>query len=284
MRSVVVTGVSTGIGWGTARVLIRNGLHVFGSVRKQAVADRLAQEFGSAFTPLLFDITDEPAIQAAALLVRERLGGATLFGLVNNAGIATAGPLLHQPIEEFRHQIEVNLVGQLIVTRAFLPLLGTDRVLKGQPGRIVNVSSVGGKVAAPFIGAYAASKHGLEGLSESLRRELLIYGIDVIIVGPGAVATPIWDKAAQIDTAAYTHTEYADILRRFGEYFVQEGRKGFPPERIGATIFTALTAHSPRVRYAVVPQPFRNWIVPRLLPRRLVDVVLARSLGLTRRS
>jgi NAD(P)-dependent dehydrogenase (short-subunit alcohol dehydrogenase family) len=282
MHSVVVTGVSTGIGWGTTKVLLRNGLHVFGSVRKQADADRLAQEFGSAFTPLMFDITDQVAIQAAALLVRERLAGATLFGLVNNAGIATAGPLMHQPIEEFRHQIEVNLVGQLIVTRAFLPLLGTDRALKGQPGRIVNVSSVGGKVAAPFIGAYAASKHGLEGLSESLRRELLIYGIDVIIVGPGAVATAIWDKAAQIDTSAYARTEYADILRRFGEYFVQEGRKGFPPERIGETIFTALTARSPRVRYAVVPQPFRNWIIPMLLPRRLVDAALARSLGLTR--
>jgi NAD(P)-dependent dehydrogenase (short-subunit alcohol dehydrogenase family) len=283
MHSVVVTGVSTGIGWGTTKVLIRNGLHVFGSVRKQADADRLTQEFGSAFTPLLFDITDEAAVQTAALLVRDRLAGATLFGLVNNAGIATAGPLMHQPIEEFRYQIDVNLVGPLIVTRAFLPLLGMDRALKGQPGRIVNISSVGGKVAAPFIGAYAASKHGLEGLSESLRRELLLYGIDVIIVGPGAVATPIWDKAAQIDTSAYANTEYADILRRFAEYFVQEGRKGFPPERIGETIFTALTARSPRVRYAVVPQLFRNWIVPMLLPRRLVDAALARSLGLTRR-
>jgi NAD(P)-dependent dehydrogenase (short-subunit alcohol dehydrogenase family) len=283
MHSVVVTGVSTGIGWGTTKVLIRNGLHVFGSVRKQADADRLTQEFGSAFTPLLFDITDEAAIQAAALLVRERLAGATLFGLVNNAGIATAGPLMYQPIEEFRYQIDVNLVGPLIVTRAFLPLLGMDRALKGQPGRIVNISSVGGKVAAPFIGAYAASKHGLEGLSESLRRELLLYGIDVIIVGPGAVATPIWDKAAQIDTSAYANTEYADILRRFAEYFVQEGRKGFPPERIGEMIFTALTARSPRVRYAVVPQLFRNWIIPRVLPRRLVDAALARSLGLTRR-
>jgi NAD(P)-dependent dehydrogenase (short-subunit alcohol dehydrogenase family) len=284
MRSVVVTGVSTGIGWGTARVLIRNGLHVFGSVRKQADADRLAQEFGSAFTPLLFDITDEPATQAAALLVRERLAGATLFGLVNNAGIATAGPLMHQPLAEFRHQIDVNLVGQLIAIRAFLPLLGTDRALKGQPGRIVNVSSVGGKVAAPFLGAYAASKHALEGLSESLRRELLLYGIDVIIVGPGAVATPIWDKAAQIDTSAYDRTEYGDILRRFSGYFVQEGRRGFPPERIGETILLALTTRSPRVRYAVVPHPFRNWIIPTALPRRLADTVLARSLGLIRRN
>jgi NAD(P)-dependent dehydrogenase (short-subunit alcohol dehydrogenase family) len=217
------------------------------------------------------------------VLVRERLAGETLFGLVNNAGIATAGPLMHQPIEEFRRQIDINLIGQLLVTRAFLPSLGTDRALKGKPGRVVNVSSVGGKIGAPFLGAYAASKHALEGLSESLRRELLIYGIDVIIVGPGAVATPIWDKAAQIDTSAYERTEYGDILRRFGAYFVQEGRKGFPPERIGETILQALTARSPRVRYAVVPQAFRNWIIPMALPRRLVDAVLARSLGLTRR-
>jgi NAD(P)-dependent dehydrogenase (short-subunit alcohol dehydrogenase family) len=284
MESVVVTGVSTGIGWGTSKVLIRSGLHVFGSVRKQSDADRLASEFGGGFTPLLFDITDETAVQAGAQLVREQLGGETLFGLVNNAGIATAGPLMHQPLEEFRYQLEVNLVGQLIVTRAFLPLLGTDRSLRGKPGRIVNVSSVGGKIAAPFLGAYAAAKHGLEGMSESLRRELLLYGIDVIIVGPGAVATPIWDKAEQIDASAYQHTEYADILRRFGEYFVREGRAGFPPERIGETILQALTSPAPRVRYAVVPQRFRNWTIPMALPRRLLDAVLARSLGLTRRA
>lgn len=284
MKSVVVTGVSTGIGWGATKVLIRNGMHVFGSVRKQSDADRLAGEFGGQFTPLLFDITDEAAIHAAAQQVRDRLAGERLFGLVNNAGIATAGPLMHQPLDEFRRQIEVNLVGQLVVTRAFLPLLGTDRGLRGQPGRIVNISSVGGKVGAPFVGAYAASKHALEGMSESLRRELMLYGIDVIIVGPGAVATPIWDKAEQIDPAAYQQSDYAQILRRFGEYFVREGRKGFPPERIGETIAQALTARSPRVRYAVVPQRFRNWIIPGLLPRRLVDTVLARSLGLTRRA
>ncbi len=279
MRSVVVTGTSSGIGWGTASVLIRNGMRVFGSVRKQQDADRLAREFGSAFTPLLFDITDAAAVRAAAAQVREQLGGEKLFGLVNNAGIAVAGPLAHQPIDEFRHQIEVNLIGLLIVTQAFLPLLGADRTLRGTPGRIVNVSSVGGQNAAPFIGAYAASKHGLEGLSESLRRELMLYGIDVIIVGPGAVATPIWDKAEQIDTSAYASTDYGTVFQRFGEYFVREGRKGLPPEQIGATILQALTAPKPRVRYAVVPQRLRNWTLPRLLPRRFVDGLIARGLG-----
>lgn len=279
MRSVVVTGTSSGIGWGTASVLIRNGMHVFGSVRKQQDADRLIAEFGSAFTPLMFDITDTAAVRAAAELVRERLGGATLFGLVNNAGIAVAGPLMHQPIDEFRYQIEVNLVGALIVTQAFLPLLGADRALRGAPGRIVNISSVGGQNAAPFIGAYAAAKHGLEGLSESLRRELMLYGIDVVIVGPGAVATPIWDKAEQIDTAAYAGTDYDAVFQHFGEYFVREGRKGYPPERIGEVILQALTVPKPRVRYAVVPQRFRNWTLPRLLPRRIVDRIIARGLG-----
>lgn len=280
MDSVVVTGTSSGIGWGTARALIGAGMHVFGSVRRQQDADRLSAELGSAFTPLLFDITDAAAVQAAAGQVRAQLGGATLRGLVNNAGIAVAGPLMHQPIDEFRHQIEVNLVGPLIVTQAFLPLLGADRTLRGAPGRIVNISSVGGQTAAPFIGAYAASKHALEGMSESLRRELMLYGIDVIIVGPGAVATPIWDKADQIDRSTYAGTEYETILRRFATYFVKEGRQGLPPERIGAAVLQALTAPRPRVRYAVVPQRFRNWTLPRLLPRRLVDQMIARGLGI----
>jgi len=279
MKSVVVTGTSSGIGWGTASVLIRNGMRVFGSVRKQQDAERLAAEFGSAFTPLIFDITDAAAVRAAAEQVREQLGGETLFGLVNNAGIGLAGPLMYQPIDEFRHQIEVNLIGPLIVTQAFLPLLGADRSLRGTPGRIVNVSSVGGQNGGPFLGAYAASKHGLEGMSESLRRELMLYGIDVIIIGPGAVATPIWDKAEQIDTSIYAGTNYGEVFRRFGEYFVREGRKGYPPERIGEAILHALTTPKPRVRYAVVPQRFRNWTLPRMLPRRMVDRIIARALG-----
>src|SRR6478672_6878938 len=265
MQSVVVTGVSTGIGWGITKVMTQRGFRVFGSVRKTQDAERLSKEFGERFVPLFFDVTDEVAVQAAAQQVREQLNGETLFGLVNNAGIAVAGPLLHLPTDDFRHQLEVNLVSVLIITKAFVPLLGSDHSLRGKPGRIINISSVGGKSGGPFLGAYSASKHGLEGFSESLRRELMLYGIDVIIVGPGSVATPIWDKAAQIDTSAYDRTEYADILRRFSGYFVQEGRKGFPPERIGETILTALTTRSPRVRYAVVPHPFRNWIIPTAL-------------------
>ena len=186
MKSIVITGVSTGIGWGAAKVAIQKGFRVFGSVRKAADAQRLSAEFGPNFTPLIFDVTDEAAVAAAARQVREALGGETLFGLVNNAGVAVAGPLLHLPIAEFRQQIEINLTGAVIVTQAFAPLLGADKDLKGPPGRIVNISSVGGRNATPFMAPYNASKFALEGLSESLRRELMLFGIEVIVVAPGA--------------------------------------------------------------------------------------------------
>ncbi|HWY25598.1 MAG TPA: SDR family NAD(P)-dependent oxidoreductase, partial [Nevskia sp.] len=182
MRSVVVTGVSTGIGRATATLLAAKGFRVFGSVRKAQDAAALAQALGAAFEPLVFDVTDEAAVPAAAQAVRARLEGQTLAGLVNNAGIAVAGPFSHLPVAEFRKQLEVNLVGPMIVTQAFLPLLGTDPSLNGPKGRIVNISSVGGKIGAPFLGPYVTSKHGLEGFSESLRRELMHYGIDVIMV------------------------------------------------------------------------------------------------------
>jgi NAD(P)-dependent dehydrogenase (short-subunit alcohol dehydrogenase family) len=279
MQSVVVTGVSTGIGWGITKVLIQHGLRVFGSVRKTQDAQRLSKEFGETFVPLLFDVTDEAAVQAAAEQVREQLNGETLFGLVNNAGIAVPAPLIHQPTEEFRHQLEVNLVSVLIVTKAFVPLLGSDRSLRGKPGRIINISSVGGKVGGPFIGAYAASKHGLEGFSESLRRELMLYGIDVIIVGPGVVATPIWDKAEQVDLSMYAHTEYVEATKRVQEYMIQGGRRGYPPEKVGEVVWHALTTPQPRVRYAVVPGNFISRLIRMLLPRRVIDRFIARNLG-----
>ena len=279
MRSVVVTGVSTGIGWGILKVLIQKGFRVFGSVRKKEDAERLSIEFGENFIPLIFDVTDEPAVQAAAKQVREQLHGETLFGLVNNAGIAIAAPLIHVPTADFRHQLEVNLVSVLIVTKAFVPLLGSDRSLRGEPGRIVNISSVGGKRGGPFLGPYVASKHGLEGFSESLRRELMLYGIDVIVIGPGAIATPIWDKADQSDISLYENTDYFEAGKRLLKYMVKDGKKGYPPEKVGEVTWHALTTSKPRVRYAVVPgNPIRNFIQS-LLPKRVLDNIIAKNLG-----
>jgi NAD(P)-dependent dehydrogenase (short-subunit alcohol dehydrogenase family) len=279
MKSVVVTGVSSGIGWGITKILIQQGFRVFGSVRKQADATRLVKEFGNAFIPLLFDVTDEAGAHTAAQQVREQLKGETLFGLVNNAGIAVPAPLMLQSINDFRRQMEVNLIGTLIVTQAFLPLLGTDRSLPGNPGRIINISSVGGKTGAPFLGAYVASKHAIEGLSESLRRELMLYGIDVIIIGPGAVATPIWDKAEKEDVSQYAATEYAKALRRFQKYMVEDGRKGYPPEKVGEVVLHALTTAKPKVRYAVVPGSKIRQLIQSILPKRVIDEIFAKNLG-----
>src|SRR5246127_3896536 len=207
MRSVVVTGASTGIGHASVKLLLDKGFKVFGSVRKQADAERLKGELGANFTPLLFDITDEAAVLSAAREVRASLNGETLTGLVNNAGIAVAGPVLELAAGEFRRQMDVNVIGPVIATQAFGPLLGADTSLRGPKGRIVMVSSVAGKSGNPLTSAYAASKHAIEGLSESLRREMMLFGIDVIMVAPGAVKTPIWGKADEF--SGNTNSPYA---------------------------------------------------------------------------
>lgn len=175
--------------------------------------------------------------------------------------------------------MEINLVGQLIVSQAFIPLLGADRTLSGKPGRIVNMSSVSGKRGSPFVGAYVASKHALEGLSETMRIELMLYGIDVIIVGPGAVATPIWDKAEQVDLTPYQNSDYLEAAVKLQKFLVEDGRKGYPPEKVGEVVLRALTATRPRVRYSVVPNALKNWVIPSLLPKRLMDLILAKALG-----
>jgi NAD(P)-dependent dehydrogenase (short-subunit alcohol dehydrogenase family) len=280
VQSVVVTGASTGIGWGIAKVMTAKGFRVFGSVRKQADADRVRAKLGERFSPLLFDVTDEAAVARGAAEVRAALAGGRLWGLVNKAGIAVAGPLLESSASDFRQPLEVNLVAPMVVTQAFAPLLGTDRTLTGPPGRIVNISSVSGRVGFPFAGLYSASKHGLEGLSESLRRELMIYGIDVIIVAPGSVATPIWDKAEQIDLAPYRKSPYFEILTHFRDYMIAEGRKGWSSERLGEVVCEALTAARPKARYSPVAGRFQNWTLPMLLPARVVDRIIAKTFGI----
>jgi NAD(P)-dependent dehydrogenase (short-subunit alcohol dehydrogenase family) len=278
-KSVVITGASTGIGWASAKVLTAKGFHVFGSVRKQADADRLKAEFGEAFTPLIFDVTDEAAVAAGAKQVQAALAGQTLAGLVNNAGVAFAGPLLHLPVEEFRRQLEVNLTGVVIATQAFAPLLGAESPVRKDPGRIVNISSVGGKNANPFMGPYCTTKFGLEGLSESLRRELMPFGVDVVIVAPGAVATPIWDKADSVDVTRYANTVYAPALARMKAFMLSLGKSGLPAELIGEAVHTALTAPSPKTRYVISPDPFQVFMTG-VLPKRTLDRIVGKRLGL----
>jgi hypothetical protein len=277
VKSVVVTGVSTGIGRACVKVLAANGFRVFGSVLEPVDADRLLQEFGENFSPLVFDVTDRRAVAAAARQVETALRGETLLGLVNNAGIAVPGPLLYLRMEDFERQIAVNLAGHLIVTQAFAPFLGVDRSLKGPPGRIVMITSVGGKNALPLLGAYCASKFALEGMSESLRRELVPFGIDVIIIAPGAVATPIFNQA--YDLAQFATTPYANALPTLKSYMASAARKGLPPEKIGEAVMTALTVSKPKTRYTVTRDPIKKFVA-NVLPTRMVDKILARRMGL----
>jgi len=279
MRSVVITGASTGIGWATAKLLLDRGFRVFGSARKPADAERLKTEFGANFTPLLFDVTDEAAVLAAAREVRSVLGGETLAGLVNNAGIAVAGPVLELAADEFRRQMDVNLIGPIIATQAFGPLLGSDPSLKGPKGRIVMISSVAGKSGNPLMAAYAASKHAIEGLSESLRREMMLFGIDVIIIAPGPVKTPIWSKAEEVDISVYKNSPFFPALERVRKFMLHLGEIGLPAEKIAERIADALTSASPKVRYQITPDPLRR-LMTSVLPKRTVDKIIAKRLGL----
>jgi NAD(P)-dependent dehydrogenase (short-subunit alcohol dehydrogenase family) len=279
MQSVVITGASTGIGWATAKLLLARGFRVFGSVRKPADADRLSSEFGANFTPLLFDVTNEAAVLAAAREVRTALNGETLAGLVNNAGIAVAGPVLELAADEFRHQMNVNVIGPIIATQAFGPLLGSDPSLRGPKGRIVMISSVAGKSGNPMSAAYSASKHAIEGLSESLRREMMLFGIDVVIVAPGAVKTPIWSKAEEVDISAYRNSPYFLALQKVRAFMLGLGKTGLPAEKIGEAIAEALTTPHPKVRYQLTPDPMRH-LITGLLPKRTVDRIMAKRLGL----
>src|ERR1700726_4279256 len=282
-KDVVVTGVSTGIGRGTTKVLISKGLRVFGSVRKQADADRLQSEFGDAFVPLIMDITDADAVHQAALRVGSMLGDRNLVGLVNNAGIVVRGPLLYLRPSEYRRQLEVNTISPLVVIQAFAPLLGTDKKRQGPPGRIVNISSTAAKVAIPFLGAYSSSKSGLEGMSDALRRELMLFGIDVVIIEPGTVNTAMYDKGEKEDLNEFKQTEYRGAVQKFQKFIVGEARNnGLSPERLGEAVHMAFTTAKPKARYAVIPQRFKNWTLPRLLPARMLDAMLAKALGLTK--
>jgi NAD(P)-dependent dehydrogenase (short-subunit alcohol dehydrogenase family) len=279
MRSVVITGASTGIGWASTKLLLTRGLRVFGSVRKAADADRLRNQFGANFTPLVFDVTDEAAVLAAAREVRSALNGETLAGLVNNAGIAVAGPVLELSADEFRHQMDVNVMGPVIATQAFGPLLGADASLKGPKGRIVMVSSVAGKTGNPLMSAYSASKHAIEGLSEGLRREMMLFGIDVIIIAPGAVKTPIWSKTDEVDISRYRNSPFLPALEKIRKFMQQLGENGLPPEQIAEAIANALTSARPKVRYTITPDPMRRMMMT-ILPKRTVDRIIAKRLGL----
>ena len=273
--AVVITGASTGIGRACALDLDSRGFKVFAGVRRDEDADRLRAERPS-IEPLRIDVTDADSITAARDRVAEAVGGAGLAGLVNNAGIAVPGPLEHLPIDEFRRQMEVNLVGQVAVTQAFLPLLRTAR------GRIVNIGSIGGRVALPMLGPYAASKHAMEGISDSLRRELRPWGMQVSIVRPGPIATDIWESGnatAEELLARMPEAEkdYGEAIAAARGWAAERASQGIPPSEVAEVVAHALTAEKPRTRYLVGPRVRLLATLRTVLPDRWFDAMLARA-------
>ena len=279
LKTVMITGASTGIGYATAARLASKGWTVFAGVRKQADAERLTAQLGDRVTPVMCDVTDADQVRAAGSTVRAALGEAALSGLVNNAGVAVAGPLLHLPVEEMQRQLEINVTGQLRVVQAFAPLLGAGEDRGGPPGRIVNISSVAGFNATPLVTPYACSKFALEALTQGLRRELMMYGVDCVAINPGPIATPIWDKAEALDTARYEATDYAPALQTILDFMLSRGSQGLPPEAVARAIHRALTARKPKLNTVVTGERFQNWLLG-ALPGRVADRLVTKALGL----
>ena len=276
--AVLVTGTGKGIGEAVARRLAELGALVFAGVRRQADAARWREQGGDLVHPVLLDVTDESSISAALQQIRFTLGARTLTGLVNNAGIAVAGPLEFLPVSELRRQLEVNVLGQIAVTQAVLPLLRQSR------GRIVNIGSISGRSALPLTGAYAASKFALEALTDSLRVELMPAGIHVSIIEPGVIATPIWDtsmKSAeelmkQMPQQALEY--YGGVIAAVRKRASGGTVRGLPPRAVADAVVHALTAPTPRTRYLVGRDArARAWF--QRLPDRLRDRIIARQLA-----
>ncbi|HEX6687337.1 MAG TPA: SDR family NAD(P)-dependent oxidoreductase [Solirubrobacterales bacterium] len=279
MKSVLITGASTGIGRATALHLDAAGWRVFAGVRKEADAESLRQASSERLVPLMLDVTDAVQIAAAA----ERIGAevsAGLDGLVNNAGIAVPGPLETLPIEDFERQIGVNLTAHVAVTQAMLPAIRAAR------GRIVFITSIGGLMAFPMFGAYHAAKFGLEAVGDVFRQELRPWGIKVAVIEPGSIATPIWERGdAEVDALAERagdgHAElYGEASAAFREVARKTGERGIPPERVAVKIEHALSARRPRTRYLVGADARGQAFAGRVLPDRIVDWIVARATGM----
>ncbi|WP_288426649.1 SDR family NAD(P)-dependent oxidoreductase [uncultured Spirosoma sp.] len=276
-RTILITGASTGIGYGAARQFAQRGYTVFAGVRNPTDADRLSAELGPNVVPVLLDVTDDVSVHAVAQQLTERLAGMGLGGLINNAGIAIGGPLQEQPLDVVQQHFDVNVLGVLRVTQAFLPLLGARANHPVAPGRIQMISSVNGQVAIPFMGAYVGSKHALEGLSHSLRRELRLFGVSVVIVGPGAVKTPIWGKGTNIER--YRNSLYFPAMQWFAKQVKQSEENGLSIDYLGGRLVQIHETRRPRIRYAIVPKPVAGWLISRL-PHRLFDQLIGRLSGL----
>ena len=279
MRSVLITGASTGIGRATALQLDASGWQVFAGVRKQEDAAALAEAGSARIVPLLLDVLEAEQIEAAAARIEDEAGG-RLDGLVNNAGVAIPGPLETLPLEDFRRQVDVNLTAQVAVTKALLPLIRRAR------GRVVFISSIGGRIAFPLNGAYHAAKFGVEAVGDVFRQELRPWGIAVSIVEPGSIDTPIWERgernAEEIESRGHPDQEalYGEAIEGFRRVVKKLADSGIPAEKVAEVIAHALEAKRPRSRYLVGLDAKVQARLKAVLPTAVFDRIVARSMGI----
>jgi NAD(P)-dependent dehydrogenase (short-subunit alcohol dehydrogenase family) len=278
VRSVLVTGASTGIGRATALRLDGAGWRVFAGVRKEADAESLAQEGSPNLVPVILDVTDPEQIAAAAARIEMESDGG-LDGLVNNAGVAVPGPLETVPLADLRHQLEVNLVAYVAVTQAMLPQIRRAR------GRVVFLASIGGRIAFPFGGPYHASKFATEAIGDVFRQELRPWGIEVAIIEPGSIDTPIWergqDKAGEIEAKSpQTNLLYGAAIEKFRKVIEDTAARGIPPEKVAKAISHALESSRPKTRYLVGLDAKVQARIQPFIPTRLFDRIVARQLNL----
>lgn len=283
--AILVTGASSGIGRAIALELDSKEFQVYAGVRKKDDADSLREEASELLTPVKIDVAKPRSIAAAKRDLERKAGAQGLAGLVNNAGIGGGGPIEHISMDAFRSVIEVNLLGQVAVTQAFLPLLR-----KGdRPGRVVFMTSIGGRVAYPFMSPYHASKFGLEAVADSLRRELRPWGIKVIVIEPGSIATEIWEKGTQAaeelraELPAAALRQYGQALDGFVDGIRETAERGIPPERVARVVRRALTRPFPDTRYRVGADARFSFAMSRLLGDRLFDRVVARAMKIPSR-
>lgn len=277
MRFVLVTGASTGIGRATALRLDRAGWNVFAGVRREEDAEALRADGSERLTPLMLDVTDPERIAAAAERVEAEANG-RLDGLVNNAGVAVPSPLETMPIEDFRRQVEVNLTGQVAVTQALLPSIRAAR------GRVVFISSIGGRIAFPLTGAYHAAKFGIEAVGDTFRQELRPWGISVSIVEPGSIDTPIWERGERTsdeigERSPRREALYGRAIERYREVVRQTAERGIPPDKVARAIEHALSAGRPRARYLVGLDAKLQARLKIVIPTRAFDRIVARIMG-----
>ena len=279
-RTVVITGASTGIGEACALRLDKDGWRVFAGVRKDADGQRLKSQASDRLTPIPLDVTDQAQIDAAVKTVGEAVGASGLQGVVNNAGVSVNGPLEYLTSDDLRKQLEVNVIGQIAVTRSFMELVRSGH------GRIVFIGSIAGKMATPFLGPYCASKHAMEALSDSLRQELRPWGISVSLVEPGSIATKIWEKG-MADADEYERNMPEDATMRYGKAFraLKDAAQkfedaGIPADRVAKAVEHALTSGRPRTRYIVGFDATIQSVLRRVAPDRLRDRLVAMQLKL----